>query len=144
MSEVDRESYIGPNSWGETLGFVVDEIRDDLVRGHVDAGPRHQQPYGVLHGGVWCSIVEEAASQGAGRLALSRGQRGVLGVSNHTDFLRSHGEGRLDVEARPLHVGRSQQLWEVRITRASDEALVSRGQVRFHILDQLPGERTAS
>ena len=133
--------HVGINNWNDALGLVIDEVTDDRVRAHLDAGPRHQQPYGVLHGGVWCSIVEEAASIGAGMRSINRDGRGVLGVSNHTDFLRSHGEGRLDVVAEPLHAGRSAQLWEVRICRASDGKLVARGQVRFHVLDELPGER---
>jgi uncharacterized protein (TIGR00369 family) len=136
----DRPQMV-PNNWNEALGLVIDEVTDDLVRAHLDAGARHQQPYGVLHGGAWCSIVEEAASVGAGMRSINRDGRGVLGVSNHTDFLRSHSEGRVDVEARPLHAGRSAQLWEVRITRAADGKLVARGQVRFHVLDELPGER---
>ena len=132
---------VGVNGWNQALGLVIDEVTDDRVSAHLDAGPQHQQPYGVLHGGAWCSIVEEAASIGAGMRSLRRDGRGVLGVSNHTDFLRSHAEGRLDVVAEPLHAGRSAQLWEVRVARASDGKLVARGQVRFHVLDELPGER---
>lgn len=141
MNPPENRPLMTGNRWNEALGLVIDEVSDDLVRAHLDAGLRHQQPYGVLHGGAWCSIVEEAASVGAGMRSIARDGRGVLGVSNHTDFLRSHSEGRLDVEARPLHAGRRSQLWEVRIARASDGVLVARGQVRFHVLDELPGER---
>lgn len=132
---------MGVNGWNQALGLVIDEVTDDRVLAHLDAGQQHQQPYGVLHGGAWCSIVEEAASIGAGMRSLRRDGRGVLGVSNHTDFLRSHSEGRLDVVAEPLHAGRSAQLWEVRVSRASDGKLVARGEVRFHVLEELPGER---
>jgi 1,4-dihydroxy-2-naphthoyl-CoA hydrolase len=132
---------VAGNGWNRALGLVIDEVTDDRVLAHLDAGPQHQQPYGVLHGGAWCSIVEEAASIGAGMRSLRRDGRGVLGVSNHTDFLRSHAEGRLDVVAEPLHAGRSAQLWEVRVSRASDGQLVARGQVRFHVLEELPGDR---
>ena len=136
-----REESGVVNNWNEHLGVVIEEVRDDLVTAYLDADERHHQPYGVLHGGVWCSVVEQVASVGAGMLSISRDGRGVLGVSNHTDFLRSHSRGRLDIEARPLHAGRSQHLWEVHIRRASDGVLVSRGQVRFHVLDELPEAR---
>lgn len=132
---------VGANRWNEALGVVVDEVRDDLVRAHVEAGPQHHQPYGVLHGGVYCSLVEEVASMGAGMFELRRSGAGVLGVANQTDFLRSHSAGRLDLEARPLHTGRRQHVWEVRIARTSDGVLIARGQVRFQVLDVLPGER---
>jgi 1,4-dihydroxy-2-naphthoyl-CoA hydrolase len=127
--------------WALTLGIEMLEVTPERVRARLDAGPRHQQPYGVLHGGVYCSIVEAVASYGAGFSARARGQLGVLGVSNSTDFLRSHSDGELVAEGTPLHVGRRQQLWEVRVCRGSDGQLVARGQVRFQVLDQLPAER---
>ncbi len=138
----DREgSPIGKDRWGEVLGIEFDEIGEERVVARIDAQPKHHQPYGILHGGVYCSIVEGVASMGAGRLARDRGQAGVVGVSNSTDFLRSHSEGELVATGVPIHVGRSSQLWSVEIRRSSDEKLVSRGQVRFHILSELPHER---
>jgi len=131
------------DQWGKTLGLEILEIRDDLIRARLEAGPQHQQPYGILHGGVYCSIVEGVASYAAGGITRKRGQAGVVGVSNHTDFLRSHSEGLLEIEGRPLHTGRRQQLWEVLIRRAADGVLVSRGQVRFQVLDETPDERSA-
>jgi uncharacterized protein (TIGR00369 family) len=148
---VAHEDFAGPSpprgvpaedAWGRLLGLEMLEVTPERVRARLEAGPRHHQPYGILHGGVWCSIVEGVASYGAGLAAAARGQRGVVGISNATDFLRSHGTGELRAEGAPLHVGRRQQLWEVRITRGSDGALVARGQVRFQVLDELPGERT--
>jgi uncharacterized protein (TIGR00369 family) len=129
------------DAWGQTLGIEFLEVTPERVRARLDAGPRHHQPYGVLHGGVYCSIVEAVASYGAGHRALALGQKGVLGVSNATDFLRSHSEGELRCEGRPLHTGRSAHVWEVNVMRASDGKLVARGQVRFHVLDALPEER---
>ena len=81
---------------------------------------------------------EGVASYGAGQAALAKGIPGVVGVSNTTDFLRAHRGGELRAEGVPVHVGRSQQLWEVRITAASGGALIARGQVRFQCLDRLP------
>jgi 1,4-dihydroxy-2-naphthoyl-CoA hydrolase len=62
----------------------------------------------------------------------------VVGVANATDFLRAHREGRVDLVAEPVHTGRTQQLWQVVISRATDGKPVARGQVR---LQQLPGDR---
>jgi 1,4-dihydroxy-2-naphthoyl-CoA hydrolase len=119
------------------------EVTPERVAARIEIGAKHHQPYGIAHGGVYASIVEAVASYGAGYNAQARGLRGVVGISNATDFLRSHGEGELRCEGRPLHAGRRQQLWEVLITRSSDGKLVSRGQVRFQTLDVLPGERNA-
>jgi uncharacterized protein (TIGR00369 family) len=131
------------DAWARHLGIEMLEVTPSRVRARLDTGPRHHQPMGILHGGVWCSIVETVASYGAGVAALARGQKGVVGIANSTDFLRSHSAGELLAEGTPLHVGRTQQLWEVRIARGSDGKLVARGQVRFHVLDELPAERRA-
>jgi uncharacterized protein (TIGR00369 family) len=89
------------------------------------------QPYGILHGGVYCAAVETAASWAA---ALWYGERGkVVGVSNTTDFLRAVSAGRLTATATPVHRGRSQQLWQVDVTDSSSR-LVARGQVRLQNL----------
>jgi uncharacterized protein (TIGR00369 family) len=132
---------IGRDRWGEVLGLEVLEAGPERMRARVRADPRHHQPYGILHGGVYCSIVEGVASQGAGLAARARGAAGIVGVSNHTDFLRSHSEGVLLAEAEPVHVGRSAQLWRVDVRRESDGKLVAQGKVRFHVLGELPGER---
>jgi uncharacterized protein (TIGR00369 family) len=132
----------GEDAWGRSLGLEFLEVSDTRVVAKLEAGPQHHQPYGILHGGVYCSIVEGVASYGAGQVSHALGQ-GVVGVSNQTDFLRSHSAGRLDVVGEPIHLGRTQQIWEVRITRARDGKLVARGQVRFAALSQLPAERAA-
>jgi len=131
------------DAWARTLGIEFLEVTPERVLARLAAGPQHHQPYGVLHGGVYCSIVEAVASYGAGYRARSLGQTGVLGISNTTDFFRSHSLGELRCEGRPLHSGRSAHVWEVYVKRASDDELVARGQVRFHVLDMVPAERAA-
>ncbi len=133
----------GRDIWGQTLGLEFEEVSAERVVATLEAGPQHHQPYGILHGGVYCSIVEGVASYGAGQVSHARGE-GVVGVSNQTDFLRSHSTGRLDIVGEPVHVGRTQQIWQVHITRAKDGKLVARGQVRFATLSQLPSERSAT
>jgi uncharacterized protein (TIGR00369 family) len=143
MSQPDFSAIAPDDRWGTHLGLEFTEISEGRVCARLEAGEKHQQPMGILHGGAWCSIVETAASYGAGYLAHARGQVGVVGVSNQTDFLRSHSEGWLEVEAEALHAGRRQHVWEVRIRRASDAVLVARGQVRFQVLDTMPADRAS-
>jgi len=141
MSTSQAPPDIGQDNWTQALGLELTLVTPERVEARLDADERHQQPYGILHGGVYCSIVEAVASHGAGQAAMAGGQRGVVGVSNHTDFLRSHSRGELQVVATPLYVGRTAQLWTVDITRSSDGKRVSSGQVRFAVLDRLPAER---
>lgn len=132
---------IGEDHWGLTLGLEMLAVTAERVVARLEPDRRHQQPYGILHGGVYCSIVEDVASHGAGLAASARGQRGVVGIANATDFLRSHSTGELRAVGEPLHQSRSQQIWQVVISRTSDAKSVARGQVRFQVLEQLPFER---
>jgi 1,4-dihydroxy-2-naphthoyl-CoA hydrolase len=119
------------------LGLEWGEFTLDRVTAHIEIDERHHQPYGIVHGGVWCAAVESMASFGAALRAALQGDI-VVGVANATDFLRAHREGRVDLVAEPVHTGRTQQLWQVVIARATDGKPVARGQVR---LQQLPGDR---
>jgi uncharacterized protein (TIGR00369 family) len=118
------------------IKFEVAEATGARVTGSVDLGPDQHTPWGVVHGGVYCSVVESAASIGASTAVQDRGQFAV-GVNNNTDFLRSMTAGRLDVIAEPIQQGRTQQLWQVLLTR-EDGKLVARGQVRLQNVP-LPG-----
>ncbi|MFC0005201.1 PaaI family thioesterase [Micromonospora siamensis] len=113
------------------LGLKLDEVSGDRVVIRWQVRPELHQPFGIQHGGVYCSVVETAASIGG---SLWLGDRGrVVGVSNQTDFLRAVRDGELTAVGTPVHRGRSQQLWLVEITDA-DERLVARGQVRLQNL----------
>jgi uncharacterized protein (TIGR00369 family) len=119
----------------DLLGMRLVDASPDRAVVEWDVTPDLQQPYGIAHGGVYCTAVETAASWGA---ALWYGERGkVVGVSNTTDFLRAVREGRLTATATPVHRGRSQQLWQVEVTDASTR-LVARGQVRLQNLAAVP------
>lgn len=117
----------------DAMGLVFDLVSPDRVEGHVELGPQHHQPYGIVHGGVYCSIVESLASVAAAMRVLADGKI-CVGVSNSTDFLRATRTGRLTGVATPLHVGRLQQLWQVELTR-EDGKVAARGQVRLQVLD---------
>jgi 1,4-dihydroxy-2-naphthoyl-CoA hydrolase len=120
---------LGP--FAKSLGLVIDSADGDEVTAHWTVRPELHQPYGILHGGVHCSMVETLASLGA---ALWLGDRGrVVGVSNSTDFYRASSEGDLTSRSRPLHRGRSQQVWLVE-TIDDQDRVVARGQVRLQNL----------
>jgi len=112
----------------ELLGLRFDEVTPDRVAISWDVTPALHQPYGIVHGGVYASVVETAASIAAAAWLGERGQ--VVGVNNSTDFLRAVREGTLHAVAEPVHRGRLQQLWLVEI-RDESERLVARGQVRL-------------
>jgi 1,4-dihydroxy-2-naphthoyl-CoA hydrolase len=95
----------------------------------LDVRPEHHQPFGIVHGGVYTTVIEAAASIGA-TLALD-GDGAAMGISNATDFLRAVRAGTLRFEAVPLQVGRTLQLWAVDV---SDEQgrRVAHGKVKLY------------
>ena len=120
---------LGP--FAKSLGLVLDTAHGDLVTAHWTILPAMHQPDGILNGGVHCTVVETLGSIGA---ALWFGDRGkVVGVSNTTDFYRASSAGNLTSSARPLHRGRSQQVWLVE-TLDDQDRVVARGQVRLQNL----------
>ncbi len=110
-------------------GLHLDDVGASRVTGWIDLGPEHHQPWGLVHGGVYATAIESAASVGASEAAQELGLIAV-GVNNNTNFVRPVTEGRVQVCAEPLTQGRTQQLWEVRITDDQDR-LVAVGQVRL-------------
>ncbi|MGN6871266.1 MAG: PaaI family thioesterase [Solirubrobacteraceae bacterium] len=119
------------------LEIEFEERGPTRVTGSIAADERHHQPWGLIHGGLYTTAIESFATTGAFEAVKDQGMQAV-GVSNHTDFLRPHRSGRLQVVATPVHQGRTQQLWQVEIRRPEDQKLVARGQVR---LQNIPAER---
>ena len=122
-------SSLGP--FADWLGLQVQSADGDQMTATWTARPELHQPFGIVHGGVHCSIVETLASI-AGTLWLD-GKGSVVGVNNSTDFLRAVSEGELTSVATPLHRGRLQQLWTV-VTTDVDDRVVARGNVRLQNL----------
>jgi 1,4-dihydroxy-2-naphthoyl-CoA hydrolase len=113
------------------LGIEFLEADADRVVATWLAGPHLHQPFGLVHGGAHCSVIETLASVGAGVWWGDRGQ--VVGVNNNTDFYRAVREGAMTSTATPVHQGRSQQVWVVE-TVGEDGRVVARGQVRLQNL----------
>ncbi|MCV7377305.1 esterase [Mycobacterium alsense] len=116
------------------LGLRFTELSPDRARAQLAVTPKLLQPMGLVHGGVYCSMIESMASVAAYTWLNTNGDGGnVVGVNNNTDFLRSISSGMVYGAAEPIHRGRRQQLWLVSITDDADR-VVARGQVRLQNL----------
>ncbi|PJK20600.1 esterase [Mycobacterium goodii] len=112
------------------IGLKYLELGPDGGRAQLTVTDALLQPWGIVHGGVYCSIVESLASV-SGHIWLSENGGGtVVGVNNNTDFLRAIGSGTVTAVSTPIHRGRRQQLWLITITDENDRT-VARGQVRL-------------
>jgi uncharacterized protein (TIGR00369 family) len=110
------------------IGLDLTAVGPDEVRASLVVTPELLQPYGLLHGGVLCTVVETLGSVGGAAWFGDRGH--VVGTSNHTNLLRSARDGaQLQAVATPVHQGRTSQLWSVEV-RDEQDRLVATGQLR--------------
>jgi uncharacterized protein (TIGR00369 family) len=121
------------------LGLTFTRASAEEIACDVPVSPSLLQPYGLVHGGVYASMIETLASVGAALFAMPKGQT-TVGLENTTSFLRAVRSGTLHGVARPLHRGRATQVWEVAIS-GDDGKPVATGRVRMLCLE--PGAKVA-
>jgi 1,4-dihydroxy-2-naphthoyl-CoA hydrolase len=112
------------------LGLKYIELSPDGGCASLEINDKLLQPAGIVHGGVYCSIVESLASISGAVWLSENGGGNVVGVNNNTDFLRAISSGTVTAVSTPIHRGRRQQLWLITITDENDR-VVARGQVRL-------------
>jgi len=116
------------------IGLVYTEVTPDGAKAELEVKPALHQPMGIVHGGVYATIIESMASVSAYTWLAAHGGGNVVGVNNNTDFLRAISSGRVYGESEPLHRGRRQQLWLVTVKDEKDR-VIARGQVRLQNLE---------
>ena len=110
----------------EHLGIVITAAGDDWLRGTMPVDARTRQPYGLLHGGASVVLAETLGSM-AGGLCVDPTREAVVGLEINANHLRAGREGLVIGTARALHVGRSTQVWEIRIeNQAGKPVCISR------------------
>ena len=121
------------SGWVREMGITITSATADEVTCELEVTERHHQGLGIVHGGVYCGVIETLGSIGAAIVAAERGQS-VVGLENSTSFVRAVRAGRLRASAGPVTGGRTTQLWEGRIWDAEDR-VVATGRVRLLCLD---------
>ena len=105
----------------DRLGIEMLEIGDDTITARMPVDHRTIQPMTkVLHGGASVALAETLGSTGA-YLCIDAEKHIVVGLEINANHVRSVRDGWVTGVARPLHRGRSTQLWEIRITDAADK-----------------------
>jgi 1,4-dihydroxy-2-naphthoyl-CoA hydrolase len=109
----------------EHLGMEFLEVGDDFIRGRIPVDARTRQPYGLLHGGVSVVLAETLGSCGAA-YSCPDGYRAV-GLDINANHLKGATEGWVTGIARPVHIGRTTQVWQIDMRNdAGDLTCVSR------------------
>lgn len=107
------------------LGIEFLEVGDDFIRARVPVDARTRQPFGLLHGGVSVVLAETLGSVAA-NFACPPGEIAV-GLDINANHLRSAKAGWVTGTTRPVHLGRTTQVWQIEmVNEAGEMTCVSR------------------
>jgi 1,4-dihydroxy-2-naphthoyl-CoA hydrolase len=98
----------------EHLGIEFLEIGDDYVKAKMPVDRRTKQPDGLLHGGASVALAETLGSIGAS-LCVDRAKKSIVGIEINANHVRSATAGWVTGIAKPVHVGLTTQIWEIKI-----------------------------
>lgn len=115
---VEAAQQAAARSMSAHIGLKVTEIGPDFVRGTMPVNQHTMQPYGRLHGGANVVMAEELGSFAA-NLMLDPNEAFAVGLDINANHLRGVSSGTVTGTARPVHIGRTTQVWEIHI---EDEA----------------------
>ena len=128
QSELLKEiNKMSSNTLMETLDIVFTEIGDNYVICKMPVNSSVHQPAGILHGGATAALVETVGSF-ASRYFIKDKDLAIRGVEITTNHVRSISEGFVYAKASNIHMGRTMQIWEVKVTDQS-EKLISIGKL---------------
>lgn len=113
-TSLERINRWSRNTLADAIGIRITEIGDDYVRGTLPVDARTHQPFGLLHGGASVALAETLGSL-AGNLCLDAAAEVAVGLDINANHVRGVTQGTVTGTARALHLGRSTQVWEIRI-----------------------------
>ncbi len=111
---LDTLNAMGEGNMGAHLDIRFTEVGPDFLRASMPVDDRTRQPFGVLHGGASVVLAETVGSVAA-NACVDSDARYCVGVEVNANHLRPAREGRVTATARPLHRGRSTQVWQIHI-----------------------------
>lgn len=118
--EVNQRSR---NCLCEHLAIEFIEVGDDFLTARMPVDQRTNQPMGILHGGASAALAETVASAAA-NYCIEKGKV-ALGLDLNINHLRAVGSGFVVAVAKPLHLGKSTQVWEIKITNEAKQLIAA-------------------
>jgi 1,4-dihydroxy-2-naphthoyl-CoA hydrolase len=116
------------------LGIHYTDVGEDFLSASMPVDARTKQPAGILHGGASVALAETLGSTGA-NLVVDREKKLCVGLEINANHVRAMREGEVRGTARPLHIGSTTQIWEIKITDAK-ERLVCVSRITMAVLDR--------
>jgi 1,4-dihydroxy-2-naphthoyl-CoA hydrolase len=122
------------NTLAANLGIEVTEIGDDSITAKMPVDHRTHQPLGLLHGGASVALAETLGSVGA-MCCLDFNKQYCVGLEINANHIKSAKSGFVYGTAKPIHVGRRTQVWEIKIVNESQE-LVCVSRITLAVIDK--------
>ncbi len=120
----------------EHIGIEYLAVGEESIKARMPVDERTRQPAGILHGGASVTLAETLGSVAA-FLCIDPSRTRPVGLEINANHVRSVSSGYVYGVAKPIHIGRSTHLWEIRITN-EDGKLVCIARLTVAILDLAP------
>ena len=127
---------MGRGTLVEHLGIVVTEVGEDFLRGTMPVDKRTHQPFGLLHGGASVSLAETLGSI-ASTLCVDLSKQAAVGLEINANHIRGVKSGIVTGIVRPIHMGRSTHVWDIRIENESGQ-LVCISRLTVAVISKAP------
>ena len=129
---IEKISVLKDYTMGHHLGFEWVELGPDFLKMRMPVDNRTKQPFGILHGGASCVLAETLGSLGA-FFTLDGSKETAVGLDINANHIRSVRDGFVTGTAKPIHIGRTTQVWEILIHDEA-EKLVCVSRITMAIL----------
>lgn len=108
------------NSLVKHLGIVFTDVGPDFMKAKMPVDYRTHQPLGILHGGASLALAETLGSMAA-TFSVDNKTYNCVGLEINANHVRSVHSGWVYGTTKPLHMGKSTQIWEIIINNESGE-----------------------
>jgi len=131
---LDQLNNLGKETMVTHLGIIFTGIGDDYIEATMPVDSRTKQPMGLLHGGANVVLAETLGSLAAS-FTIDQKKQIVVGLEINANHLKSVREGKVIGIAKPIHLGKSTQVWEIKIKNETDQ-LCCISRLTMAILDK--------
>ena len=132
---LERVNEKNKNTMVENCGIIITELGEDFLRGTMPADDRNKQPFGIVHGGANCVLAETLGSIAA-NMTCDPNTHHAVGISITTNHVKAVRNGVIEGTAKPLHMGKTTQLWEIR-TFNENKQMTSSSSLTMAIVSKL-------
>jgi 1,4-dihydroxy-2-naphthoyl-CoA hydrolase len=119
--DIDALNAKQKNTIGELLDIRFEAVDDESLTASMVVDQRTHQPYGLLHGGASVVLAETVGSS-ASYLVIDPSKFFCVGIEVNANHLRGLRSGRVTAVARPVHLGRTTHVWDIRLTSDDGKA----------------------